>query len=119
MEGKWDVIKSSAEANKISPTLAASIMAQETGNGKNVKFNNPGGLMDPASKDMKTKLQFQSIDHGIDASVKTMAKIYGQAGGDLNRMAGIYAPVGVKNDNGDNKDWLPGVKQIAKSLGGI
>jgi hypothetical protein len=119
LEGKWDVIKSTAESRGVPPVLAAAVMAQETGNGRNVKFNNPAGLMDPATK-MMSKQQFSSIDKGIDAAVGVIEKNYKAANGDLGRMAARYAPVGAANDTrGLNKDWLPGVKKIADQFGGI
>ena len=111
LEGKWDVVRSSAEKHGISPALAAAVMGQETGFGKNVSKNNPGGIMDPASNWQK-KQTFNSIDDGIDATAKVIARNYQAAGGSLDRLAQRYAPIGAKNDiGGVNKDWLPGVKK--------
>jgi hypothetical protein len=85
LEGKWDAIKASAEKNGIKPSLAAAVMAHETGYGKNVKGNNPAGLMDPKQNWMK-KQQFESIDKGIDAAVVTIAKNFNRAGGSEERL---------------------------------
>jgi hypothetical protein len=114
LQGKWDVVRASAEKAGIDPKLAAAVMAHETGNGKNVSGNNPAGVMDPKSN-WKSKQSFSSIDKGIDVAVKTIGGNLNRAGGDLGKMATNYAPVGAKNDpQGLNKHWLPGVRQQLK-----
>lgn len=111
LEGKWDAVRSAAEKHGISPALAAAVMGQETGFGKNVRGNNPGGLMDPQTNWQK-KQTFSSIDQGIDATARVIARNYQAAGGSLDALAQRYAPVGAANDKyGQNKDWLPGVKK--------
>lgn len=111
LEGKWDAVRASAEKYGIKPELAAAVMAHETGNGKNVRYNNPGGLMDPATGS-KTKLKFDSIDKGIDRTVGTIAKNLSAGGGELSGLAQRYAPVGAANDpKGLNNVWLSQVQK--------
>jgi hypothetical protein len=117
LEGQWDTVRSAAEKRGIPPTLAAAIMAHETGNGSNVNGNNPAGLMDPKTK-WKTKQRFPTIEDGINASVATIARNYSRAGGDLGRLANIYAPVGAANDPENlNRHWLKGVGDQLKYYG--
>ena len=111
LEGKWDVVRANAEKNGISPSLAAAVMGQETGFGKNVRGNNPGGIMDPKTNWQK-KMQFESIDDGISATTRIIARNYQAGGGTIEGLASRYAPIGAANDKyGQNKDWLPGVKK--------
>ena len=108
LAGTYDLVKSAAEKYGISPGLAASVMAQETGNGRNVQYNNPAGLMDPANP--SSKLEFKTIDEGIEKSVRTIARNFNRAGSDMKRLADIYAPIGAKNDPNDrNQYWLKNV----------
>lgn len=117
LEGKWDVVSDAAKQHGIPPHLAASVMALESGNGKHISGNNPGGLMDPKTPNMTGKQSFKSVDAGIRATTAVIAKNYDRAGGDLGRLAQIYAPVGAKNDpNGTNKDWLPSVSAIMRTF---
>jgi TP901 family phage tail tape measure protein len=105
MAGKYDQVVAAAKANGISPSLLAGVMAHETGQGKNLNWNNPGGLMTSNGK-----MQFGSLDAGIDKTASVVARNWQRAGGDLGRMGQIYAPVGAANDpNGLNKNWAGGV----------
>ncbi|WP_456677853.1 phage tail tape measure protein [Bradyrhizobium sp. RDM12] len=82
---KYDQIVSAADANGIPPALLAGVIAHETRNGSNVRYNNVAGLMNPETGS-RTKLAFPSIDAGIDAAGRTVAKNYRVAGGDLGKM---------------------------------
>lgn len=111
LEGQWDTVRAAAEKRGVDPALVAAVMAHETGNGKNVRYNNPGGLMDPATGS-ETKMKFDSIEKGIDRTVGAIAKNLDRAGGDLSGLAKIYAPVGAANDpRGLNNQWLPQVQK--------
>jgi hypothetical protein len=114
LEGQWGTVEKSAAKYGVEPKLVASVMAHESGNGAKIKANNPGGIMDPSSNWQKIK-SFDSIEKGVEATTATIAKNYNRAGGDLAKLANIYAPPGVKNDKYNlNKEWLPGVqKQLA------
>jgi hypothetical protein len=73
--------------------------------------------MDP-STNWSRKKQFGSLTEGIDGTAGTVSKNWGRAGGDLNKMAGIYAPQGAGNDpRGLNKNWEVGVQNYMGKLG--
>ncbi|WP_029083399.1 phage tail tape measure protein [Bradyrhizobium sp. th.b2] len=117
LAGKYDQIVDAAKANGISPSLLAGVMAQESGKGKFLSGNNPGGIMDPATG-WKTKMQFNSLDAGIDQTAKSVAKNWNAAGGDLGKMGSKYAPIGAANDpRGLNRHWVPGVQSFMNQMG--
>ncbi|MBR0879350.1 TP901 family phage tail tape measure protein [Bradyrhizobium japonicum] len=120
LAGKYDQIVAAANANGIPPALLAGVIAHETGNGANTRYNNVAGLMNPETGS-RTKLAFPSIDAGIDAAGRTVAKNYNAAGRDLGAMAKRYAPVGATNDPGGlNSGWQSGVsKQMNVLSGGV
>ena len=118
LAGKYDQIVAAAEANGISPTLLAGVMAHETGNGTVLSGNNPGGIMDPASG-MARKMRFADLDAGISKTGQVVAKTYKRAGGDLDKLGGIYAPPGAANDpRGLNAGWAGGVRNQMNALSG-
>ena len=118
LAGKYDQIVASANANGIPPALFAGIIAHETGNGSNVRYNNVAGLMNPDTGS-RTKLAFPSIDAGIDAAGRTVAKRYREAGGDLGKLGSVYAPPGAANDpRGQNAGWVGGVRKQMNALSG-
>lgn len=109
---KADVIEQKANQYGVPPALASAIIAQETGWGKSIGGNNVAGMMRGSQK-----MQFGSLDEGIDKAVSNIAKQYERSGRSLEGLRDIYAPIGAKNDpNGLNNDWLPGVKKI---MGGL
>lgn len=120
LAGKFDQIVAVANANGIPPALLAGVIAHETGNGANTRYNNVAGLMNPETGS-RTKLAFSSIDSGINAAGRTIAKNYNAAGRDLGAMAKRYAPVGAANDPGGlNSGWQSSVsKQMNTLSGGI
>jgi soluble lytic murein transglycosylase-like protein len=112
LQGKFDAVSAAASKYGVSPLLVASVMAQETGRGKNVSKNNPGGIMDAANK-FRTKKKFDSIDEGIDATAKVIAKNYEQGGKTVEGMGKLYSPPGAANDpKGLNNDWVSGVQKF-------
>ncbi|GEC14653.1 phage tail tape measure protein [Nitrobacter winogradskyi] len=116
LAGKGAQIAAAAKANGIPPELLGAVIAHETGKGRNVRFNNVAGLMDPETG-FKTKQGFASIDDGINAAARTVAKNYRAAGGDLGKMGARYAPVGAANDpNGLNKNWPNAVTGYQRQL---
>jgi hypothetical protein len=111
LAGKYDEVVSAARAKGIPPALLAGVMAHETGRGNVLSGNNPGGIMDPATG-MARKMQFGSLDAGIDRTAAAVAKNYNAAGGNLDAMGQRYAPVGAANDpNGQNAGWSKGVRK--------
>jgi DNA-directed RNA polymerase subunit F len=121
MEGKYDQVVAAAKENNIPPAMFAGIIAHESGRGTSAMLrnrNNPAGLMDPATKWM-TGQSFKSLDEGIAAAGRTVAKNYQAGGGTIGGMAGIYAPPGAANDPGGlNKGWAAGVTGLTQRLSG-
>lgn len=105
---QYDQIVAAAKANGITPSLLAAVIAQESGRGKFLSGNNPGGLMGAGGK-----MQFGSLGAGIDRTAQAVAKNWKAAGGDLTRMGHAYAPIGAKNDqHGLNRHWVAGVSKL-------
>ncbi|MET4090578.1 phage tail tape measure protein [Bradyrhizobium sp. S3.5.5] len=118
LAGKYDQIIVAADANNIPPALLAGIIAHETGNGSNLRYNNVAGLMNPETGS-RTKLAYPSIDAGIAAAGRTVGKRYREAGGNLDKMGSVYAPPGAANDpRGLNGGWAGGVRKQANALSG-
>jgi hypothetical protein len=93
-------------------------MAHESGKGAAVSGNNPGGVMDPATN-WRRRMQFAGLDDGISKTAQVLSKNYGRAGGDMRKLADIYAPQGAANDpNGLNKHWLSGVSKYTGEMSG-
>lgn len=113
LAGKYDSVVAAARTAGVSPALLASVIAQETGRGKHMLANNPGGLMGRDGL-----MQFGDLDTGIDRTALSVAKNYNAAGGDLAKMRDSYAPLGAKNDpRGLNGSWLPGVQKFIGEMG--
>lgn len=118
LAGSYDAIVKAARTNGIPPALLAGIIAHETGNGVVLSGNNVAGLMDPATGSRR-KIQFGSLDEGISKAGQVVAKNYRRAGGDLDKMGGIYAPPGAPNDpRGLNGGWSAGVRKQMNALSG-
>jgi TP901 family phage tail tape measure protein len=116
LEGKYDAIIAAARTNGIPPALLAGVIAHETGNGVVLSGNNVAGLMDPATGSRR-KMQFGSLDEGISKAGQVVAKNHRRAGGDLDKMGGIYAPPGAANDPGGlNGGWPAGVRKQMNAL---
>ncbi|SHH06642.1 phage tail tape measure protein [Bradyrhizobium erythrophlei] len=118
LAGMYDNVVAAAKANGVDPALLASVMAHETGKGSVLTGNNPGGIMDPATG-MARKMQFGSLAQGIDRTAATVAKNYQRAGGSIDALGRIYAPVGAANDpRGLNGGWAAGVKGYLSQMSG-
>ena len=121
LAGKYDKVVAEANKNGVPPATMAAIMAHETGKGTSKMLrerNNPAGLMDPKTKH-QTGMSFENIDQGIESAGRNIAKNYKRAGGDIDKMAEIYAPRGAKNDPGGlNRHWPAGIKKYTEQLGG-
>jgi hypothetical protein len=119
MEGKYDKVVESAKANNIPPSLMAGVIAHETGMGTSAMLrdrNNPAGLMNPKTG-MRTGQSFPSVDAGIEAAGKSIAKNYTAGGGTIEGMSKSYAPVGAANDpRGLNSGWAAGVTKFQSQL---
>jgi hypothetical protein len=118
LAGKYDQIVAAAKANGIDPALLAGVIAHETGNGNVLSGNDVAGLMDPATG-MARKMKFADLDAGISKAGQVVAKNFRRAGGNLDKMGSIYAPVGAANDPGGlNGGWPAGVRKNAQQLSG-
>ena len=119
LAGKDAQIIAAAKANGIDPALLSAVIAHETGKGRNTNANNVAGLMNPETG-YRTKQGFASIEDGINAAARVVAKNFDRAGGDLNKMGSAYAPVGAANDpNGLNRYWPSSVANYRAKLGGV
>lgn len=120
LKGKAGMIVQTALDNDIDPNLFAAVIAHETGRGTSnaiSNYNNPAGIMDPKTKWTKLK-KFDSLEDGLTFSAKNLRKRLDQVGGDIDRLASLYAPVGAENDpSGLNKNWSTGVKKFMELLG--
>ncbi|MDR6305947.1 TP901 family phage tail tape measure protein [Nitrobacter vulgaris] len=116
LAGKSAQIAAAAKSNGIPPELLGAVIAHETGRGRNVRFNNVAGLLNPETG-FRTKQGFASLDDGINAAARTVAKSYRAAGGDLEKMGDRYAPIGAANDpSGLNKNWPTAVAGYQRQL---
>lgn len=120
LAGKTGLIVEAAKAAGIDPNLFAAVIAHETGFGTSnaiKNYNNPAGIMDPKTKWTKLK-KFETLADGLEYSAKNLKRRIDQAGGDMAKLASIYAPVGANNDPTNlNANWLGGVNKIYTSLG--
>lgn len=119
LKGKAGMVVETALANNLDPKLFAAIIAHETGRGTSSairNYNNPAGIMDPASKWTKLK-RFETLSDGLDYSAKNLRRRMDQVGGDLEKLAKVYAPIGAENDpNNLNANWLTGVSKFYNLL---
>lgn len=119
LAGQYETVVAEAAKQGVSPSLVAGIMAHETGKGTSKMLRerlNPAGLMDPKTG-MATGQTFGSIEQGIAAASRTIAKNYRRGGESIEGMAGIYAPVGAANDpRGLNRGWAAGVRRYSDAL---
>jgi len=119
LKGKAGMVVEAAINNGIDPNLFAAVIAHETGRGTSnaiMNYNNPAGIMDPKTKWSKLK-RFESLADGLAYSAKNLKKRLDQSGGDLAKLASIYAPVGAENDpNNLNSDWMSGVNKFYSEL---
>lgn len=121
--GKGQSFITIAREFQIDPVLMASIAFLETGSGTSnavVGYNNPGGLMNPATN-WSTLLKFDSIEDGLRSMAKTMNRLIHKGGlTSISDLGSAYAPIGAENDpRGLNQHWVPGVKKFSMEFGGL
>lgn len=122
--GKAQAFLNAGTQNQIDPVLLAAIARLETGNGTSnaVKnYNNPGGLMDPSSSQMKGFMKFATLDEGINAMARNLYKNYiGMGITTIEAIGAKYAPPGAANDpHGTNGLWPVLVKKFVVQMGGL
>ncbi|HDR6289243.1 TPA: peptidoglycan DD-metalloendopeptidase family protein [Bacillus cereus] len=110
--------------NNIDPVLLTAIALLETGNGSSnavKKYNNPGGLMNPASTNMTGFIQFGTLEEGINGMARNLYKNYiGMGITTIEAIGAKYAPPGAANDpHGTNGLWPTLVTKFAQQLGGL
>ena len=119
LAGKTGLIVQAASTAGISPELFAAVIAHETGRGTSnaiLNYNNPAGIMDPRTKWTKLK-KFDSLGEGLLYSAKNLKRRLDQVGGNVDKLAEIYAPKGAANDpTGLNNNWLSGVNKFYSEL---
>jgi hypothetical protein len=112
------IVEAAARAG-IDPNLFAAVIAHETGRGTSnavQNYYNPAGIMDPQTKWTKLK-KFNSLDEGLDYSAKNLKRRIDQVGGDIEKLAKVYAPIGAENDpNNLNSAWSQGVNKFYNML---
>lgn len=122
--GKAQAFLNAGTQNQIDPVLLAAIARLETGNGTSnaVKnYNNPGGLMDPSSSQMKGFMKFATLDEGINAMARNLYKNYiGMGITTIEAIGAKYAPPGAANDpHGTNGLWPVLVTKFVAQMGGL
>ena len=119
LAGKTGLVVEAAKSAGIDPNLFAAVIAHETGFGTSNairNYNNPAGIMDPKTKWTKLK-KFETLSDGLNYSAKNLRRRLDQAGGDMAKLASIYAPVGADNDPTNlNANWAVGVNKIYSAL---
>lgn len=119
LKGKAGMVIEKAIDNGIDPKLFAAVIAHETGSGTSnaiINYNNPAGIMDPKTKWTKLK-RFGTLSEGLDYSAKNLKRRLDQTGGDMDKLAAVYAPVGAENDpNNLNAYWKSGVSKFYNLL---
>jgi hypothetical protein len=119
LSGKTGLIVQAASTAGINPELFAAVIAHETGRGTSnaiQNYNNPAGIMDPKTKWTKLK-KFDSLGEGLLYSAKNLKRRLDQVGGDVDKLAEVYAPKGAANDpTGLNNNWLSGVNKFYSEL---
>src|SRR5699024_4868003 len=117
LEGYGDFIIKSSMKHNVDPRLVSAIILYETNWGNSpslVKHNNPLGVLDPKTefKQLKT---FNSLEIGLDASIKSIAKIvHKNKVKSIEELGEIYAPSLI--DNITHQNWVDGVEDIYSTL---
>lgn len=119
LKGKAGMVVEAAIDNGIDPNLFAAVIAHETGRGTSnaiMNYNNPAGIMDPKTKWTKLK-KFETLSDGLEYSAKNLKRRLDQVGGDVRKLADVYAPKGAENDpNNLNAHWLDGINKFYSLL---
>ncbi len=122
--GKGQSFIDAGTQNNIDPVLLTAIAKLETGNGTSnavKKYNNPGGLMNPASTNMTGFIQFATLEEGISGMARNLYKNYiGMGITTIEAIGAKYAPPGAANDpHGTNGLWPTLVTKFVQQLGGL
>lgn len=119
LKGKAGMVVEAAIDSGIDPNLFAAVIAHETGRGTSnaiMNYNNPAGIMDPKTKWTKLK-KFETLSDGLEYSAKNLKRRLDQVGGDVRKLADVYAPKGAENDpNNLNSHWLDGINKFYSLL---
>lgn len=118
--GQADLFIKSAEQHGIDPVLMTAIAFAETGTGKHVPYNNPGGLMNPDTN-WSTLIRFDTLEEGINAMARNLNNlIVGRGLTSISDLGSVYSPIGASNDpTGLNANWVPNVTGFVSQLGGL
>lgn len=121
--GKEQAFFDAAEEWGIDPVLMAAVAMHETANGTSnavVNYNNPGGLMDPATGSTKL-FRFNTLEDGLNSMGKTLHnRIIKDGLNTIEKLGSVYAPIGAANDpTGLNANWVPRVTGFVNQLGGL
>jgi len=120
---KGQVFIDIANEYNVDPVLMAAIALHETGSGTSnaiMKYNNPGGLMNPATN-WSTLLRFDTLEDGLRSTGRTLAKLIHKGSlTTISDLGSVYAPLGANNDpTGLNSHWAPNVTKFTNELGGL
>lgn len=121
--GKGQAFIDIANEYHIDPVLMAAIAFHETGSGTSKairEFNNPGGLMNPATN-WSTLLRFDTVEDGLRTTGRTISKLINKGGlTTVSDLGSAYAPLGADNDpTGLNRHWAPNVTKFTNEFGGL
>lgn len=119
MEGTF---YSLAEEYQIDPILFMAIAYHETGWGTSnavVNYNNPGGLMNPATGSRQL-YRFSTLEEGMEAMARTLHnRIVRDGLNTIEKLGAVYAPIGAANDPTNlNSHWVPNITKFYQALGG-
>jgi P-type conjugative transfer protein TrbL len=110
-------------SNGVDPKFLEAIAIEETGNGTShalAAYNNPAGLMNPATPNDTGFFSYATIADGINAEAQNLQANYISAGLiSISDIGQKYAPAGALNDpNGTNGGWANDVAGFYQQLGG-
>jgi TP901 family phage tail tape measure protein len=115
----YDSVVAAAAAQGVPPSLYASIIAHETGGGTSrtlIEGFNPAGVKalpgQPKLPGTPSR-QYENMEEGLRKAAVTVGNRYREAGGDIAKMGGVYAPL---SDSPLNKYWIPKVTENRQLL---
>ncbi len=114
-----DAFIEAGKKHGVDPRFLAAISMQETGGGTSKAIKNKNNAMGIMGK--KGLKKFKSVADSIDAQARSLTREggYYKGANSINGIAGIYAPVGAKNDpTGLNRHWKTNVGDFYERLGG-
>jgi len=117
LHDKKERIEELAKKHGIPASVLTGIIALESSRGKNLKGNNPGGLMKKIGPDKYVKREYETLDEGLEETARNAARHWKESGGDLNKMNKSWAKPGDVTDiTGTNKDWATNVGKLQKQF---